>query len=1021
MFQPVPAFSADAPPPTAKLVAVAEALPQARVFAFLGGRPGEGPLAAWMVLLFAFTQASQGLGANAADTLFFLRFGVESLPLMILLSGPVVMVASLLYTGGLARVGARRWLSWVLFGFAGLLAIERLLISVDLPGIYPVVWLGGQVVILVSFTLMWNAAAAACTTRQAKRLYPLFASAGIVGGVVGNVLTGPLALLLGTENLLLVQALLLVAGGFTALTVGHRFFRDQIQEPERSAISDLRSGLDLTRRTPLLRLMTWAAVLISALFFLMVFPFAEIVTRSFPTEVEMANFLGLFSALATAATFVVSLLGVNRLFAGLGVVLTLLILPVVYVLGFATWVASFGLATAVPVRGSQWIAVNAIGSTAWSALFNVIPGRRRGEVMAFMSAVPTQLGTMAAGALLIAGSELSAAQISAIGLVLAGGLLLLVLRMRSGYSSALVDAVRDGNLEVFALPQAGPQKPLLDADTQRALTGELNAPEPGARAVAVSLLGHLGDGVEANLIVGALHDAEWRVRLAALQALFDHGYPEATGVATTMLGDSAPQVRSLAARSISRLGTNHAESLAVLLEDPDPGVRAVAATGVGGLRAQKTLERMLESDSPADQEAALRALASHPDLTGRDLIRFAGHQDRRVRAAAAAALTALPGSGPVLRSLLDDGSVIVRQASAAGLARRDDGPAILMDVLANGSVRATEAALQSLADTGQTGEGLTEWASQEVARAAHLRRHRLALATNDSSPTRKFLASLLASRQERLSRWTLLATTTPDTADKMTVVGRGLRSTDQETRAQAVEALESVGVHAVTRSLIPLLEDMGHGALPDSRTALREMSKDQDEWIRALAVRCISEELIDDLGHLQGLADADQSGLVQSAIARWEVIGVQDTQTLDTVDRVVALQRVPMFAGIDPEDLERIAILFTERRYDAGELIYAWGASGDEMLIIVEGEVTVSRPQEGSGVPIRTVRSGDYVGELSLLRGQPRSANVTAGPEGVRGLILRGAELHAILEERPEAAMAMLATLAERLGTDWNR
>ena len=158
-----------------------------------------------------------------------------------------------------------------------------------------------------------------------------------------------------------VQASLLVAGGFTALTVGHRFFRDHTQEPQRSAISDLRAGLDLTRRTPLLRLMTGAAVLISALFFLMVFPFAEIVTQSFATEVEIANFLGLFSALATAATFLVSLLGVNRLFARIGVVLTLLILPVVYLVGFATWLASFGLATAVPVRGSQWIAVNAIG------------------------------------------------------------------------------------------------------------------------------------------------------------------------------------------------------------------------------------------------------------------------------------------------------------------------------------------------------------------------------------------------------------------------------------------------------------------------------------------------------------------------------------------------------------------------------------------------------------------------------------------------------------------------------------
>src|SRR4029450_5243172 len=113
-----------------------------------------------------------------------------------------------------------------------------------------------------------------------------------------------------------------------------------------------------------------------------------------------------------------------------------------------------------------------------------------------------------------------------------------------------------------------------------------------------------------------------------------------------------------------------------------------------------------------------------PDRPVRDLVRFAGHPDRRVRAAAAAALAPLPGSGPVVRSLLDDGSVIVRRASAAALAQRSDGPAIFMDVLASGSVRATEAALQSLADTGQTGERLTKWGSQEVARAAHPRPQR---------------------------------------------------------------------------------------------------------------------------------------------------------------------------------------------------------------------------------------------------------------------------------------------------------
>ena len=63
----------------------------------------------------------------------------------------------------------RRWLSWVLFGFAGFDHRK----AADLagsPGIYPVVWLGGQVVIL-AFHRDVNASAEACTTRQAKRLY----------------------------------------------------------------------------------------------------------------------------------------------------------------------------------------------------------------------------------------------------------------------------------------------------------------------------------------------------------------------------------------------------------------------------------------------------------------------------------------------------------------------------------------------------------------------------------------------------------------------------------------------------------------------------------------------------------------------------------------------------------------------------------------------------------------------------------------------------------------------------------
>ena len=50
-----------------------------------------------------------------------------------------------------------------------------------------------------------------------------------------------------------------------------------------------------------------------------------------------------------------------------------------------------------------------------------------------------------------------------------------------------------------------------------------------------------------------------------------------------------------------------------------------------------------------------------------------------------------------------------------------------------------------------------------------------------------------------------------------------------------------------------------------------------------------------------------------------------------------------------------------------------------------------------------------------MLREAPRAATVVAVAPGVRGLVISGEAVHALLRERPDAAMAMLATLAERI------
>ena len=87
------------------------------------------------------------------------------------------------------------------------------------------------------------------------------------------------------------------------------------------------------------------------------------------------------------------------------------------------------------------------------------------------------------------------------------------------------------------------------------------------------------------------------------------------------------------------------------------------------------------------------------------------------------------------------------------------------------------------------------------------------------------------------------------------------------------------------------------------------------------------------------------------------------------------LAAVPLFAALAPEEISVIAAAATRAREPAGMLFSKEGERGDELVIVLEGEVEVRH----DGGVLATLGPGEFVGEIALLDdGARRTAPVVA-------------------------------------------
>jgi CRP-like cAMP-binding protein len=132
--------------------------------------------------------------------------------------------------------------------------------------------------------------------------------------------------------------------------------------------------------------------------------------------------------------------------------------------------------------------------------------------------------------------------------------------------------------------------------------------------------------------------------------------------------------------------------------------------------------------------------------------------------------------------------------------------------------------------------------------------------------------------------------------------------------------------------------------------------------------------------------------------------------TLTQDQRTELLARAPQLHGVDPDGIAMIAARMVEVEFPKDHVIARQGEVGTGFFLVASGAARVVR----DGTTIARIGPGDFFGELSVLDGRPRVAQVVADGPTVC-LALASWDFEAVIRDEPAVALAVLRVLAGRL------
>lgn len=764
----------------------------------------------------------------------------------------------------------------------------------------------------------WTLVIGLYDTRAAKRVAPFLSTAARPAGAIAGLSMPLLNSALAPENILILWALIvgLVAIGVYFMPRLLKDIKPgtvNSAAPRASYIQNLREGARFVRQSTFLRWMAVSTLFMTILFTLTNYQVSRILVTELGSVKAVSEFTGALTGWTNLIMLPIQLFFLSRIVSRFGLGNANLIFPI-NTLGFS---AALVLAPSIGTAGTAYFNRTTFRTsfriTLDNLLYNAVPLRIKGRARAFIGGLVVPVGSLIGGLTLLSLPLLGGVTwlVPALILALAAAYMLSVFIIRKHYTEALIKMLEqqdfsfllDSQGEISTPDQAtlnwltnklnestSPEltvfmaKLLADAGGKAAIPTLVQTARAGTPQIRAAILDTLvaadlrSDEVR-KLFSDTLNDPDGRVRQSAIAGLkqgANQNSEQFLALALDLARDPSPEVQIEVLPTLVRTGdlyymASAVQALTPILHNPDPRWRARGVEILGQTTDPRFIKNLLEFIVDPDDAVRLQAATGIESLSERGIPRMASallsdqigklliDPVERIRQAALTVVGRLnmPETPQILLSFLTDSSPQIREAAVIALSRMGKNAIPIVSSALEShdpTLRRMATVALSKIDREKSIELIRSYMQSNLTQvyANHVRLNALTEAGGYRSI--QVLQSVLRERNQELLREIFYLLSALHNEKVVRLIADSLGNEDSRTRANALEAIESLSTPQIARQLGPIFdrelapekllrysqESSGIDASPQK--LMGDMARDEsDPWLRAIMVFALGE------------------------------------------------------------------------------------------------------------------------------------------------------------------------------------